>query len=221
MKVYGLTPFTMQDFPDRLAAIVWIGGCNFRCPYCHNPEIVFGKNSLAFDEVERFLQRRIKRLDGVVLSGGEPTLHPHIVEIAQRIKSLGFALKLDTNGTKPAVIQELLQRELLDFVALDIKASAPKYEEVTKADLFDEVQKSLELLIGSKVELEVRTTVHTALLDEKDIEAIGKLLVSMGYKGTYYVQNFVEAPKLLGSLGPQERLLEPIALDLAISYRNF
>ncbi len=221
MRIYDLTPFSMQDFPDRLAAILWIGGCNLRCPYCHNPDIVYGKNEFGFEEVLEFLRRRKGRLDGVVFSGGEPTLHPGLLEMASSIKELGYAIKLDTNGTRPGVLQELLEKGVLDYVAMDIKAPPQKYKRVAGRDLFDEVKSSLDILIESGIKFELRTTVHTDLLGEADIEAIAKLLQEADYKGIYYIQNFVDSGKTLRTLPPQKRLLKPLELPVRSAYRNF
>ncbi len=224
IKVYDLTPFTLIDYPDKISCVIWLAGCNMRCPYCHNPDIVFGKNEKSFDEILSFLKRRKRVLEGVVISGGEPTNDKNLFFICQKIKEIGYKIKIDTNGSNPLVIKELIERKLIDFVALDIKATKDKYENITGRDLFDKVIKTLKIINESEIEAEVRTTVHTALLDEKDIKEIAEILKENNFKGKYFIQNFVDHGKTLKKLPPQDSFFDISSLnDLAIKigYRNF
>ncbi len=218
IKIFDITPFTQLDYPNTLAAILWMAGCNMRCSYCHNPHIVFGQNSYLFEDALSFLKKRANLLEGVVLSGGEPTLHPNLKAICSSIKELGYKIKLDTNGSRPDIVQSLLQRELLDFIAIDLKAPPDKYDFVTKLDIYFEVMKTIKVALSFGIDMEVRTTVHTDLLDEKDIEFLAKSLRNIGYKGPYYIQNFRFA-QTLGDMKEQKRVLR-LSID-DIEYRNF
>ncbi|HIE35436.1 MAG TPA: anaerobic ribonucleoside-triphosphate reductase activating protein [Campylobacterales bacterium] len=223
IKVFGITRFTLLDFPNTPSAIIWMANCNMRCSYCHNPDIVFGENKKEFSEVLEFLKKRRRVLEGVVISGGEPTLHKDLKKICQAIKELDYKIKLDTNGSKPDCLKSLLEEELLDYIAIDLKATKNKYIDVTKRDLFDKVIESIKITNSSNIDFEVRTTIHTDLLNEKDIEEISKILKDIGFKGEFYIQNFIKANKLLGEIKDQKRILNLNHLNLAIktNFRNF
>ena len=198
--IYDITRFTHLDYPDHLAAIFWFSSCNMRCDYCYNPEIVFAKNSpYSLMDALDFLKTRVGLLDAVVLSGGEATLH-NLVEFVQEIKKLGFLIKLDTNGTNYKSVKELLDLELLDFIALDYKAPEYKFAQITHCDKYEEFSETLGLLIESKLEFEVRTTLHFDLLNEEDIDLITKDLKQRKYQGIYYLQKFVETGSNIGNL---------------------
>jgi pyruvate formate lyase activating enzyme len=162
----GIQQFTMLDFPDTIACILFIPGCNFRCGYCHNPEFVLPeqlikiKDSFITEESAfNFLKQRLGKLEGVVFSGGEPTIMPDLVDCITKVKALGFKVKLDSNGNKPEVIQELLQKKLLDYIAMDIKTSLAQYKSLV-GNLADTValQKSIDLIKSSGIPYEFRTT---------------------------------------------------------------
>lgn len=227
LGVYDLTPFTQLDFPGELACIVWFAGCNLRCGYCHNPEMVRSVGEKPWAEVLAFLEQRRGRLTGVVFSGGEATLHPHLIAFAREVKALGYKLKLDTNGTRPDVVKALLDENLLDMVAMDYKASRAKFKLVTRMreSLWDAFGKTLDLLIAQQgLALDIRTTVHTNLLHEMDILAIQDDLVRRGYKGTYHVQNYRHG-ETLGGLPPQDTPLNQafvaVPRKVRVAFRNF
>jgi len=227
LPIYSVTPFTMLDFPGQTACIVWFSGCNMRCGYCHNPEIVKCKGRGTSEQVLAFLEKRKGLLDGVVLSGGEATLYKDIVEFALQIKSFGYAIKLDTNGTRPGIIQEMLQNDLLDYVALDYKAPLSKYKKVTATHLFKNFDETLSRLCWQdKVLFEVRTTVHSDLLDEKAIVEIMEDLTTRGYRGVYYIQNYINNNNpVLGNLPPQKQDFDisklPLPKGFTLEFRNF
>lgn len=222
IKVYDLTTFTLLDFPDTPAAIIWLAGCNMRCAYCHNPDIVFGKNELSFDEVLKFLKKRKRVLEGVVLSGGEPTLHKDIVNIAKEIKSLGYKIKLDTNGSRFEVLKKLLDENLLDYVALDFKAPKEKFVDITNSDSYESLIKSIKILKDKDIEFEVRTTVHTDMLNEDDIEKIVKSLKEVGFNRNFYIQNYKNSGKTLKELQDQKKVLDTKRFkEPFIKFRNF
>ncbi len=198
--VYDLTPFSHLDFPNHLSCIVWMVSCNMRCDYCYNKDIVFSKEGkFSFDEVFSFLKKRVGLLDAVVLSGGEATLHK-LVPICKEIKKLGFKIKLDTNGTNPNQIKELIELNLLDYIALDYKAPQSKFQEITHSNQFDLFSKSLNFLIESDMEFEVRTTVHNDLLNENDINTIIGDLLKRGYNKNYYLQEYLNTDKNIGNI---------------------
>ena len=229
LPVYSLTPFTLLDFPGRTACIIWFSGCNLRCKYCHNPQIVRGKSgALSIGEINDFLRRRQGLLDGVVLSGGESTAYAGIVDFSQAVRRMGFAVKLDTNGLRPDIIENLLNRQAVDFIALDYKAPPEKFRRITGMEKYKMFSRTLDLLCGqSEVPFEIRTTVHTALLDENDIVSIIDDLDDRNYHGNYHVQNFRadnERPTL-GHLPLQARLLDieklPRPEKFQMQFRNF
>jgi pyruvate formate lyase activating enzyme len=224
LGIYSIQKFSTLDFPGRLCAILWFSGCNMRCPYCYNKDVVFGSKQIEEDEVIKFLKTRVGLLDGVSFTGGEATLYKNLIPFSEKIKDLGFEIKLDTNGINFDVVKELVDKNLVDFVALDFKAPKEKFESITKSKHYDKFEKTLGYLIDSNVDFEVRTTVHTDLLDENDINEIIKVLHQKGYKNTYYLQNYFETDKeTLGNIGPQKRKLNTSKIiDLTpVEYRNF
>ncbi len=198
--IYSITPFTLLDYPHKTACILWFAGCNMRCLYCYNPDIVLGKGKLSFQEALKFLKTRVNLLDGVVLSGGECTLHKNIIDLILEIKKLGFLVKIDTNGTTPKTLDGLIKEKLIDYVALDFKAPTNKFESITKSNLYSEFFCSLKLLINNNVPFEVRTTLHSSLLIQNDIQKMIDVLEEVNYKGVYYIQNFVNNTKTLTEL---------------------
>ena len=216
--------FSSLDFPGRLCAILWFSGCNMRCPYCYNKDVVFGEKRIEEEEIIEFLKKRIGLLDGVSFTGGEATLYKNLIPFARKIKDLGFEIKLDTNGINYNVIKQLVDENLVDYIALDFKAPKYKFESITKNKNYDKFEKTLDFLIDSNIEFEVRTTIHTDLLDEEDINEIIKTLYKKGYKNTYYLQNYFETDKeTIGNIGPQKRKLDVTKiLDLIpVEFRNF
>ena len=182
-----------------------------RCPYCYNADIVHGEGKLSNKELLDFLKTRVGRLDGVVLSGGECTLNPTIVELCEEIKELGFKIKVDTNGLNPDVIKELIEFSLIDFVALDYKAPPKKFQEITKNSSIEKFYTTLDMLIDKNFPFETRTTVHTNLLNEDDINEIIKDLAQRKYSGTYYLQNYLHVE---GTMEKLPEFSQPLNLSL-------
>lgn len=166
MLISGVQPFTMLDYPGKTATIVFTAGCNFRCGYCHNPEFVLPEllaklkgDFITEEAFFNFLEERVGLLEGVVVSGGEPTIHAGIIDFIAKIKQLGFFVKLDTNGNKPEVVRELLRKEVVDYIALDYKTSAKNYSALAGALAFGEkVQETLALIKQSGIDYELRIT---------------------------------------------------------------
>lgn len=200
LPITSITPFTFQDYPEHTACILWFSGCNMACSYCHNPELVKGELAkLPPQQVVEFLESRKGLLEGVVLSGGECMMSAQLPDFARYLKSLGFKVKVDTNGTNPDMLEKMLGEELIDYVALDYKAPSDLFQSITGFDGYALFERSLKLLIASGIPLEIRTTVHADLLDEKDINSILKHLNEIGFSGVYYLQNF-RNNKTLGNL---------------------
>lgn len=178
MKFAGLIKSSFVDFPNNIAAVVFTFGCNFNCWFCHNRKIIEGEKIERFSEEEilSFLEKRKGQLDGLVISGGEPTLMRELREFIIKVKELGFLVKLDTNGTNPEILKQLLDENLLDFVAMDIKTSPEKYSKITQTNVnFNKIQESINLLLNSKIKYEFRTT-FAPDVELLDIEKIGRLI---------------------------------------------
>lgn len=191
MLIKGVQKTTLIDYPGKIASIVFLAGCNFRCPYCQNPSLIRGYEELPTipeEEVIEFLRGRLKWLDGVCVTGGEPTLHRDLAGFLSRVKEEGLEVKLDTNGSNPGMLERLLDSELLDYVAMDIKAPPRKYQEVVRAEVdLELIQRSVDLLCSGSVEYEFRTTVVPGLIGEPEIKEIASWL--RGAK-RYYLQQF-------------------------------
>ena len=201
MRICGLQKLSMVDYPGKLAATVFTGGCNLRCPFCHNAPLVLRAAEhpeLSMDEVLAFLRTRRGLLDGVVLSGGEPLLQRDAEDFLREVKGLGFAVKLDTNGCYPQALAAILEAGVVDYVAMDVKNRPEKYPETVGIPDFDvaPVQESVRLLRRSGVDYEFRTTVVRELHTEENIRAICGWL--QGSK-RWYLQQFVDSGDLVGS----------------------
>jgi pyruvate formate lyase activating enzyme len=185
MKIGGLQKFSLIDYPGKTAAVVFTQGCNFRCPYCHNPELVYPEQFGALldnEEVLAFLGSRAGQLDGVVISGGEPTLQDSLPEFLRRVKALGYSAKLDTNGSRPDVIKTLLSEKLLDCVAMDIKAPPLKYAAASGCqNVLPAVLESISLLKSAVIERYFRTTFDKTLLCQDDLSDIKSLCGQVGH----------------------------------------
>ena len=190
--IYDLTKFTHLDYKDHLSCIVWFSSCNMRCDYCYNKDIVFSKEGrYSYIDILKFLKTRVGLLDAVVLSGGEATSHS-LVEFCKEIKKLGFKIKLDTNGTNFLEIKKLVDLNLLDFLALDYKATKLKFSKITHSNKYNYFSKTLDFLIDASLNFEARTTLHNDLLNEDDINEIIDDLKSRAYKGKYFIQEFLD-----------------------------
>ena len=198
--IFSLTPFTLLDYPHKTACIVWFAGCNMRCLYCYNPEIVLGKGKIDFNSVLLFLKTRKGLLDGVVLSGGECTLHKKIIDFIKEIKAMGFEVKIDTNGSNPKILNSLIRDQLIDYVALDYKSLPHTFKKLTQSGLFSEFEESLQLLIQSKIPFEIRTTFHSSLIKENDFVNMIEYLEAKNFEGNYYIQHFMNNVQTLSKL---------------------
>ncbi len=193
MKIGGLQKFTMIDYPGKIACTVFFLGCNFRCPWCHNPELVLPqkfdkKSEISEKDFFNFLKERKTLLQAVVLCGGEPCIFNDLPKFCEKIKKMGFLVKLDTNGSNPKMIKNLLSRSLLDYIAMDIKAPYTEYERAVgvKVDL-GEIKKSIGMIKDSGVDYEFRTTIVPGIHTKEDILQIAKEILPAK---KYYLQNF-------------------------------
>jgi pyruvate formate lyase activating enzyme len=191
MKIAGLQPVSLCDYPARVAAVVFTQGCNLRCPFCHNGVLIpaEGQGLIPQSEVLEVLRRRARLLDGVVISGGEPTMQPDLPAFISQVRDLCLLVKLDTNGTRPDVIEVLLAKGLLDFIAMDVKAPFEKYPLLTGVDIsVTGIKASIGLIAASGIKHEFRTTFVRPLLTDADIEIIRRILPPAS---PYKVQPFV------------------------------
>ena len=214
--LYDIPPFTHLDYPGKLAAIAWFVGCNMRCMYCYNSDIVFAKEGrYTIDDLLAFLERRKGLLDGVVLSGGEPTLQ-NLEPVCREIKAMGFAVKLDTNGLYPERVKVLVAKGLVDYIALDFKAENAKFGYITGSGQYLRFSETLDYLIAEDFDFEVRTTVHPDLLQPEEINNMMRELQRRGYRGTYYLQPFVETPNNIANLAKPEKTFDKTKLQKTV-----
>ena len=193
MKIHGLQKMTLLDFPGRVACTVFLGGCDMRCPFCHNAELIDGSAPPVMEEEEllAFLKKRQGLLEGVAITGGEPLLRPDIISLAEKIRDLGYPMKLDTNGTHPDRLREIIDRGLAAYVAMDIKNSPDRYAVTAGVDTLDmgKIRESVSLLMEGRTDYEFRTTVVAELHDADSIRGIGEWI--RGAK-RYYLQKFTD-----------------------------
>jgi pyruvate formate lyase activating enzyme len=173
VEIKGFVPTTMLDWEGKLATTLFVGGCNFRCPWCQNPDLVLRPQEItnvAWEEIERHLLAKKDWLDGVVVTGGEPTVQTWLPELLRRLKALGYPVKLDTNGSRPEVLRDLVAKGLIDYIAMDVKTSFARYAEAcgTEVDI-EAIEESIDLILSSGVDHEFRTTVVPTYVGEADI----------------------------------------------------
>jgi len=210
MIIGGLEKLTLLDYPDHLAAIIFTQGCNFRCHFCYNPMLVLpqsggdeknkkekGFSPLSTEDLFLFLKERYGRLEGVVITGGEPTLHPDLPAFIKQIKNIGYLVKLDTNGTNPEMLAELINDKLIDYIAMDLKAPLDKYEKTVSVKLdWDNIKKSVKIISESGLPYEFRTTVVPGLLVKEDFHKMGEIIKGLD---KWYLQNFKSDTDLVNS----------------------
>jgi len=193
MKIYGLQKMTLLDFPQHVACTVFLGGCDFRCPFCHNFELADGTAQPLMEEAELldFLKKRRGLLDGVAFTGGEPCLHRDLPELLEKVRGRGFAVKLDSNGYHPALLETILDRGLADYVAMDIKNSPEKYARTCGREEVDLsiIRESIRLLMEKAPDYEFRTTVVQELHEAEDFHPMGRMI--QGAK-RYFLQSFTD-----------------------------
>ena len=197
MFIGGFQKFSLIDYPGKICAIVFTQGCNFRCPYCHNPELVkpeLFERPIPEEEILSFLKNRVGKLDAVEITGGEPTLQRDLLEFIKKIKDMGFLMKLDSNGTNPEILEKAIKEKIVDYLAMDVKAPLEKYSKVvgTKVDT-KKIRQSIDLIMNSGIDYEFRTTIVRSLLSKEDIIGIGKLIRGARM---YFLQKFIPTKTL-------------------------
>ena len=194
MKICGLNKTTLLDYPGCVAATIFVGGCNFRCPFCHNGDLVLHSEKMQGyreEEVLAFLEKRKKVLEGVCVTGGEPTLYKELPAFVKKVKNIGYKVKLDTNGSNPEMLYELVKTDLVDYVAMDIKAPLYAYHKVCGVPIeLEKIEKSVEFLKEGNVPYEFRTTVVRELNTREDILKIGEWILGAE---KYYLQCYRES----------------------------
>lgn len=218
MKINGLLKLTLLDFPGKTACTVFFGGCNFRCPFCHNASLVRGEGeNITEEEFFKFLAKREGIIDGVAVTGGEPLLQPCLSDFLRRIKEMGFLVKLDTNGSYPERLKALCAEGLVDYVAMDIKSSPEGYSRAAgcKVDT-KKIRESVDFLLSGAVDYEFRTTVAKGAVLPSDMEGIGCLIKGARH---YFLQGFVDSGDILGEgVGPYTKEEMEEMLDVVKKY---
>ncbi len=226
MKIGGFQKFSLIDFPGKICAIIFTQGCNFRCPYCHNPELVDSaqyQQPIPEQQILNFLHKRRGKLDAVSITGGEPTLQKDLVDFAFACKAMGYQIKLDTNGTNPQMLEKLINLDLVDYLAMDIKAPLAKYSEITRSKVDSEViERSIQLIETCGIDYEFRSTLVRNLLTTDDVLNIGNML---GKAKRYLLQRFVPS-KMLGSDASQyspftQDMMNLLARELQANFSDF
>lgn len=203
MNIGGLQKVSLIDYPGKICAVLFTRGCNFGCPYCHNPELVDPAryiDCIPETEIFSFLKKRMGKLNAVTITGGEPELQPDLIEFIERIRKLNYLVKIDTNGSNPCVLRELIEGKLVEYIAMDVKAPLERYREITRSNIDpDVIRRSIVIIMSSGIEYEFRTTVVQSLLDKGDLQKIGILIKDAPL---YILQRFVPSKVL------DERFLE-------------
>lgn len=214
MDFVGIDKFSLLDYDENVSVVLFAPTCNFRCPFCHNGQSVLENNqAIPFDEILDFLKTRTGLIDAVVISGGEPTLMNDLVSKIEKIKELGFKIKLDTNGTNPDVLRKLLRKNLLNYIAMDIKNSEDKYAETVGVTnpLLDKIKESISIIMDSGIDYEFRTTLVAEYHSKESIEKMGKLIE--GAK-KLYLQKFVDREGVI------KKGLHPVEEVWALSFKE-
>jgi len=190
MKIGGLLKFSTIDYPNHLSCVIFTQGCNWRCPFCHNPDLIAQKKASIIDEkkIHEFLASRVGFIEAIVISGGEPTVQKKLIPFIESLKKFNFKIKLDTNGSRADVVKQIVEKKLIDYFAIDIKSSEKKYKASTGGSKYPkELKSTIDLIESSNIDFELRTTVVPNLVDKIDIEEIGKLY---GGRRKYILQEF-------------------------------
>jgi pyruvate formate lyase activating enzyme len=179
LPIKGFQKSSMIDFPGKMCSIVFVADCNFRCPYCHNPDLILKTELPVIDQnlIFEYLESKSKWIDGVCITGGEPTIHQALPEFCKKVKSSGFLVKVDTNGTNPEMLGNLVKEKIIDFIAMDVKGPLERYEEIVRVPVNkNDIQRSIDIIRKSGLDYEFRTTVAPKLLKEQDLLSMGKWL---------------------------------------------
>ncbi len=222
MRIHGLQKLTLLDYPEKTACTIFLGNCNFRCPFCHNQDLVLHPENveqISEDALFSFLKKRQGLLDGVCITGGEPLLHTDLAPFLSSIRSLGYSIKLDTNGSFPTRLKELVHLGLIDYVAMDIKNSLEQYDRTTgfSSVSLSSVQESVQFLLSDVVEYEFRTTMVRELHTQNDFLSIGKWI-----KGAkrYFLQEFIDSGNLVVNSYSSSTQFHPFTKEEALEIQK-
>lgn len=210
MIIKSINKTTLLDYPGKVASTIFLAGCNMNCSFCHNKDLIKmdPSNSISREELFEFLEKRKNELDGVCITGGEPTLNSDLVSLIKDIKELGYLVKLDTNGTNPDMVSDLLNKKLVDYIAMDIKTSFDSYKDITNTNNnIQDIKRTVEILKNSNIDHEFRTTVINGIKKE-DVVLIAKYISP----SKYYLQEFKDYPGNDGVTG--------VSLDMLEEYRD-
>ena len=221
MKIGGFQKTTLLDYPEQISSIIWTVGCNFNCPFCYNVDVVNKTaKTISEEEVFSYLQKRKNVIDGLVISGGEPFLQKDIISFCEKVKKMGYLVKIDTNGTFPEKLKQILDKKLVDYIAMDVKAPKKKYSDLAgkKVDI-KKIQKSIDIIRESGVDYEFKTTFVPGLLTKNDIKEIGKWLDG---SEKYFIQQFKNnIPTLSSNLQTTKSYSEEELLDALEEVKPF
>jgi pyruvate formate lyase activating enzyme len=222
MIIGGIQKFSLIDYPGKICAIIFTRGCNFRCRYCHNPELVIPEKyapEIPLSQIYDFLESRRDKLDAISITGGEPTQHSDLIEVIKKIKNMGFLVKLDSNGSHPEMLEKIINQKLVDYLAMDIKAPLEDYHKIMGWPVeIEKLKKSIELIINSGINYEFRTTIVKNLTNKDDLRKIAKTI--QGAK-KYFLQKFIPTkindPRLLKDESSySNKELQELALELMV-----
>ncbi|MDP3015268.1 MAG: anaerobic ribonucleoside-triphosphate reductase activating protein [bacterium] len=219
MIIGGIQKFSLIDYPEKTCAVIFTRGCNFRCRYCHNPELVIPEKyapEIPLSQIYDFLKSRRDKLDAVSITGGEPTQHPDLIEVMKKIKNMGFLVKLDSNGSRPEVLEKIINEKLADYLAMDIKTPLEDYSKIMGWQApVEKLKKSIELIMNSGIDYEFRTTIVKCLTSEDDLRKIAKTI--KGAKN-YFLQKFIPTKlndsSLMKEVSYSDEELKKLALEL-------
>lgn len=207
MRIGGIQKLTLIDYPGKIATTVFTVGCSFRCGFCHNPELVLPEKFPELNEMEKeffaHLEKRVGKLEGVCITGGEPTIQPDIIEFIRKIKEMGYVVKLDSNGSNPHVLEKIIKERLVDFIAMDIKSAPGNYSSVVGLNVdIEKIKKSVKIIMESGIDYEFRTTVVPGIHSEEEFLEIAKWI--KGAKA-YYLQEYREMITLDEEIGEKTK----------------
>lgn len=221
MIIGGIQKFSLIDFPGKTCAIIFTRGCNFRCRYCHNPELVVPEKyapEIPLSQIYDFLESRRNKLDAVSITGGEPTQHTDLIKILETIKNMGFLIKLDSNGSRPEMLEKIISKKLVNYLAMDVKAPLEDYSKIMGWPVSaKKLKRSIELIIDSGIDYEFRTTIVKSLTSKDDLRKIAQTI-----KGAekYFLQKFIptklEDPSLMEKVSYSDEELKELALELMV-----
>ena len=224
MVISGMQKLTLLDYPGKTACLLFTQGCNFRCPFCHNKDLLkvdVGNETISEEEVFKYLKKRQGILDGVCITGGEPLLQRDIIDFIQKVKDMGFSVKLDTNGSSPVTLKKLIDRNLLDYIAMDVKDDFDSYDKTSGIKMLnvENIKRSIEIIEKSNIEHEFRTTIVKELHDYNHLEHICEYI---GKNSKYYIQNYRDCETVLnrGLTAFSDKELLDIEKKLKVTYPN-